>query len=132
MRLLMGIFVSLHGLVHLWYLTLSLGWVAFQPEMGWTGRSWLLSTLVGNQATRFVAAVTYSLVAVAFLVAGAGLIASQAWTRAWLLGASALSILAIVVLWDGNLQMPVEKGLLGLLVSAAILGAVLGYNWPGR
>jgi len=44
MNILIGIFILLHGLVHMWYVTLSQGWVEFQANMGWTGKSWLLTT----------------------------------------------------------------------------------------
>lgn len=45
---LIGAFVVLHGLVHVWYVTLSQGLVEFQPEMGWSGRSWALSDPLGG------------------------------------------------------------------------------------
>jgi hypothetical protein len=51
LRFLIGIFIVLHGLVHLWYVVLSQGLVEFEPEMGWTGESWLLSRLLGESAT---------------------------------------------------------------------------------
>jgi hypothetical protein len=36
-RVQSGVFIVLHGLVHVWYVTLSQRWVEFQPEMVWTG-----------------------------------------------------------------------------------------------
>jgi hypothetical protein len=39
LRILFGIFVVLHGLVHLWYVVLSQRLVEFQADMGWTGES---------------------------------------------------------------------------------------------
>ena len=47
-----GLFIVLHGLVHLWYVVLSQKLVAFQPEMGWVGRSWLLTNVLGDSPTR--------------------------------------------------------------------------------
>ena len=52
LRFLFGTFVVLHGLVHLWYFTLSQRLVEFKPEMGWTGKSWILSNLLGD-STRY-------------------------------------------------------------------------------
>jgi len=75
MRSLFTIFILLHGLVHLWYFTLSQGLVAYQPEMGWTGRSWLFSNILGDSTTRTIASVVYVLAAFAFLVSGVGLFA---------------------------------------------------------
>ncbi|MFN2263128.1 MAG: hypothetical protein ACK2UM_02610, partial [Anaerolineales bacterium] len=73
MNILIGIFILLHGLVHIWYVTLSQGWVEFQANMGWTGKSWLLSNLLGHDVTRMVATIFYGLSTITFLVAGFGL-----------------------------------------------------------
>jgi hypothetical protein len=36
----------------------------------------------------------------------------------------------IALFWDGGLQRIVEKGLLGFLINAALLIALLLFNWP--
>lgn len=128
MRILFGIFILLHGLVHLWYVTLSQGWVQFQPSMGWSGKSWLLSSLLAPGLTQWVATVLYGLAAAAFAVAGVGRMANQDWSRPWLTAASLVSILAIVLFWDGSFKMPVEKGILGLLISIGLLVAAYAFK----
>jgi hypothetical protein len=45
---LMGILARVGGFVHLWYVALSQGWVEMEDAMGWNGRSWLLSDLLGD------------------------------------------------------------------------------------
>lgn len=40
LRYLVAIFLTLHGLVHLWLFTLSQNLIEFKPEMGWSGRLW--------------------------------------------------------------------------------------------
>jgi hypothetical protein len=61
LRLLFSLFLVLHGLVYLWYFTLSQRLVAFQPEMGWSGRSWLFSNLLGDAPLRTLASLLYVL-----------------------------------------------------------------------
>ena len=129
MNILIGIFILLHGLVHIWYVTLSQGWVEFQANMGWTGKSWLLSNLLGNDVTRMFATIFYGLSTITFLVAGFGLLAKQDWSRVWMIAASVVSTITILVFWDGNIGMPVEKGLLGLLINIGILVAILMFGW---
>ncbi|MGB7874760.1 MAG: hypothetical protein WBL25_10280 [Anaerolineales bacterium] len=129
MNIFIGIFILLHGLVHIWYVTLSQRWVEFQVDMGWTGKSWLLTNLLGDQVTRFLATLLYSLSAIVFVAAGVGLLANQEWSRPGLVIASIISSLTILVFWDGSLNMPVEKGLLGLLISVGILIAVFVFRW---
>ncbi|MGD8463589.1 MAG: hypothetical protein PVI09_06950 [Anaerolineae bacterium] len=130
LRFLYGIFVLLHGLVHLWYVTLSQRWVAFQPEMGWTGESWLFSPLLSDGAVRGLATVFYSLTTLGFVVAGVGVFARQEWWRPVIIGSAAFSAVLIVLFWDGGLQRIVEKGLLGFLINAALLIALLVFDWP--
>ena len=127
---LYGIFVVLHGLVHLWYVTLSQRWVEFQPEMGWTGESWLLSPLLGDGATRGLATALYSLAALGFLAGGIGVFARQDWWRPVVIGSAAVSAVIIILFWDGGLQKIVEKGLVGFLINVALLVALLVFDWP--
>ena len=126
---LYGIFVVLHGLVHLWYVTLSQGLVEFQAEMGWTGRSWLFSPLLGGGATRSLATLLYGLAALGFVIGGIGVFAQQPWWRPLIVGSAAFSAAIILLFWDGGTQMIVEKGLLGFLINVAILVALVALGW---
>ena len=130
MRIVIGIFIILHGLVHLWYVTLSQGWVKFQNDMGWTGESWLLTVLVGSNLNRWLAAFLYSLTTFTFLLAGVGFLANQEWARVWIVVASVISVVTILVFWDGKLNMFVEKGGLGILISTGILIAAVVFKFP--
>jgi hypothetical protein len=120
-----GIFMLLHGLVHLWYFTLSRGLVEFQPDMGWTGRSWLFTNLLGDAATRALASVLYVVATGGFVSASIGILSQQAWWRPVTLIAAIFSTIVIILFWDGSLQMPVQKGLLGVLINSVILVALL-------
>lgn len=130
MNIFLGIFTILHGLVHFWFVTLSQGWVAFQADMGWTGKSWLLSGFLKGDLSRGLTSLVYGLTGVAFLIAGAGLLSRQDWSRPWLIGASLISAISILVFWDGGFDLLVQKGLLGFLISLGLLIGVLLFNWP--
>jgi hypothetical protein len=121
MRLLIGIFITLHGLVHLWYFTLSQRLVPFQPEMGWTGRSWLLTGILGEDAARTVASALFVLATVGIVAGGVGYLANQEWWRTLLIVSAALSAATILLFWDGSAQYIVQKGLLGFLIDVGIL-----------
>ena len=118
---LIGLFILLHGLVHLWYFTLSLQWVEFQPEMGWTGRSLLLSNFVPESTLRPAASILYGLAAAAFVVSGIGIFIRADWVRPVLIGAALFSSVLILLFWDGGGDMLVQKGILGLLINLVIL-----------
>lgn len=121
-RFFVGLFIILHGLVHLWFVVLSLKLVEFRPEMGWTSRSWIFTPLFGDSFTRQLAAVLYGLAALALVAAGAGAFTRGAWTLPVLLGAGAFSAIVVLLFWDGRLEQLVVKGLLGLLISLFLVG----------
>lgn len=130
LRFLIGLFIVLHGLVHLWYFTLSQKLVEFKPEMGWTGKSWMFTNILGDPTTRMLASVLYVLAAIAFVVSGAGILLRAEWWRPVLVGAAIFSSAIIFLLWDGEMQWIVQKGLIGLLISVGILFAILVIKWP--
>jgi hypothetical protein len=130
LRVLFGIFIVLHGLVHLWYVTLSQGLVEFQAEMGWIGKSWLFSPLLGDGATSALATVPYCLATLGFVVGGIGVFVQQEWWRPVVIGSAAFSAAIIFLFWDGGLQMLIEKGLIGFLINVALLVALLIFGWP--
>jgi hypothetical protein len=130
MNIILGIFVILHGLVHFWYVTLSQGWVAFEADMGWTGASWLLTGLLSSGWLRGLAAALYGASALSFLIAGVGLLSKGDWTRPWLTAASLISAVTILIFWDGSVNLLVQKGLLGFLISLGLAIGVLVFHWP--
>jgi hypothetical protein len=119
-----GLFIVLHGLVHLWYVVLSQKLVAFQPEMGWTGRSWLLTNILGDSPTRSLAGLLYILATIGMVVSGIGVMARGEWWRPVLIGSTVLSSVTLVLFWDGSTDLIVQKGLLGLVINVAILIAM--------
>jgi len=130
LRAFLGILIVLHGLVHLWYVMLSQGWVEFQPEMGWTGESWFFALLLDETATRLLATASYGLAALGFVVGGIGFWTAQDWWRPVTVGSAALSAAAILLFWDGRGRRLVEKGLVGLLIDLALLFGLLVFGWP--
>jgi hypothetical protein len=124
-RILIGVFAILHGLMHVWYVILSQRLVAFQPEMGWTGDSPLLTGLLGDATARLVATILYALATLGFVVGGGGWLAQAGWERTWLIVPAAISALAILLFWDGKSEMLVQKGAIGLLIDVAFLVGML-------
>lgn len=124
-RWVVGTFIMLHGLVHLWYLTLSQRLVQFEAEMGWTGQSWLLSAFLGDSALRWLATALYAVATLGFVAGGLGLVAQQEWWEPITIATAAVSAVTIVLFWDGGTQMLVQKGLVGLLIDIIILAVLL-------
>ena len=124
-RTVAGVFLVLHGLVHAWYVVLAQELVPFEAAMGWTGRSWALTSWLGEPTTRMIATVWYGLAGIAFVVGGIAVLAQAAWWRPALAVASIISALAITVFWDGNGEMLMQKGVIGLAISLVTLVVAL-------
>lgn len=125
-----AIFIILHGLVHIWYVVLSLRLVPFQPEMGWSGESWLLTGTLGDDRARSLATILYTLATLSFVVAGTGLLMVVGWSRPMTIISAALSFIAIALFWDGNLSQLVQKGVLGLVINALLFLGLAVFNLP--
>ncbi len=130
LRILSGVFLMLHAVVHLLYLGQSSRKFELQPGMTWPDGAWLFSRLLGNEPTRALASVLLLLVALGFISGGVGIFLQQAWWRPVVVSAAALSAVAFFFFWDGALQDLPGKGAVGLLISLAILVAVLIFQWP--
>jgi pimeloyl-ACP methyl ester carboxylesterase len=128
--ILLGIFLILHGIVHLLYAGQALRFFELRPGLAWPDGAWLFSRLLGDETTRSLAAVFLALTALGFLAGGLGLFLQQDWWRAAAIRAALLSTLAFVLFWDGKFHELPDKGGVGLLISLAIL-VVVGVFWSG-
>ena len=129
-RVLIGIFVIVHGLVHLWWVALSQRLVKFEPQMGWTGESRIFTRTLGDSATRLLATVLLVLATVGFVAGGLGILTGREWWRSVTVASAVPSTAIVVLFWDGSLVMIVQKGLVAFLINVVILVATLVLKWP--
>ena len=132
MKTLFGIFIILHGLVHLLYFGQSARYFEMQPGMVWPDGSWVFSNLLGEEASRTLASVMLVLAAVGFAAGGVGILADLSWWRPVLIGISIFSSLIFILFWDGGMQQLDNKGCFGILINLAIFGCLIGGGWPIR
>lgn len=118
----LGVVLALHGLVHLWYVVLSRGWVEDEEAMGWNGESWLLTGILPEAYVLDVASLLYVVVAAGFIGGGIGVALFRGWATPVLVGSAVLSTAVIVVLWDGRFEQLTEKGGVGVLVNVVVIG----------
>jgi len=127
---IIGAFMVLHGLVHFLYVGHSLRLFELQSGMVWPEGSWAFSRLVGDQATRLVASISYTLAAIGFVAGGAAILLRQAWWRPVVVGSAAFSAVMVFLFWNGKLQRLDNQGGIALLINMAILVALLILRWP--
>ena len=130
MTTLYAVFITLHGLAHIWYVVLSLRLVPFQPEMGWSGESWLLTGRLDEQVVRTIASLLYTLATLGFIVTGTVLLLNGNLYPPIMITAAALSMITIALYWDGDSSQLVQKGLVGFLINAFILLLLFALGWP--
>ena len=125
LRFMFGVFIVLHGFVHLLYFGQSQRIFELRPNMTWPDGSWAFSKLIGDKFTRVLASFTYFLVAIAFVAGGIGVLFGQVWGRSLILGSAVFSSTIIILFWDGKKQKLDDKGGVGLLINIAILATSL-------
>ena len=121
MSVVFGIFVILHGLVHLLYFGQSARRFELKPGMVWPDGSWAFSRLLGDEATRTLASLLLVLTSVGFVVGGAGVLLSFTWWRAVVVSAAAFSSVVYLLLWNGRFQDIDGQGGVGILINLGIL-----------
>ncbi len=124
-RILFAVFIVLHGLVYLLYFGHSRRLFELQPGMTWPDASWAFAKLIGNEATRYLAALSCVMAAAGFITAGTGLLLKQEWWQVPAAGSALFSSLMLILLWDGKREKLHDKGLIGVLINLAIAAAVL-------
>lgn len=130
MTIAAGIFLILHGLVHLLYSGQSWRLFELQPGMIWPDGSWAFSRLLGDGGTRWLASAACIVAAAAFAAGGVGLLLQQPWWRPIVVSAAVFSAVVYLLLWDGALQNLDGKGGVGILINLAILAVVVVLRWP--
>jgi hypothetical protein len=93
--------------------------------MGWSGKSWLFTNLIGDTATRTLASILLLLATVGLSAGGIGFLAQQQWARPVLIASAAVSAIVLILFWDGSMIFVVQKGLIGLLIDVAIIAGPL-------
>ena len=130
LKIIVGVFMVLHGLVHLLYLGQSQRFFELQPGLVWPDGAWAFSRFLGDEATRKLAGVLLVLAAIGFVAGGVGILAGQVWWRMLIVGAAALSTVLYILMWNGQWQRLDDQGAIGILINMAILGAILVLRWP--
>lgn len=129
-RFVFGVFIMLHGLVHLLYFGHSGRYFQLQPGLVWPDGSWAFSRILGEIGTRNLASILLVLTTIGFVAGGIGIFIQQAWWRPVVIDVTVFSAVLFVLFWDGILQMLDGKGGIGILINVAILVVLLAFHWP--
>ncbi len=130
MTTIFGIFLILHGLVHLIYAGHSLRFFELSPGFLWPDGSWVLSRLTGGDTTRTLAGILLVLAALLLIAGGLGLVLRLDWWRSVAVAAAAFSAVLYVLLWNGSFKALDVQGGVGVLINLAVVVLVRIVKWP--
>ncbi len=130
MQFIFGVFLVLHGLVHLLYAGQSARRFELKPGMTWPAGSWAFAKLLGDATTRVLASLACVIAAIGFIAGGAGVLFSVTWWRPVIVTAAIFSAAVYVLFWDGKLRQLPDQGAVAMLINLGILIAVLVFQLP--
>jgi hypothetical protein len=130
LRIVVGVFVVLHGLVHLLYFGQSRRLFELQPGMAWPDGSVVFSRLLGDATARGLAGIACIVAALGFVAGGTAILGGQSWWRPVIVAAAGFSAAIFVLFWNGGLQKLADQGVIAIVINLAILLALLILRWP--
>ena len=117
----LSVLLVAHGWAHIWYVILSRQLISYEEWMAWTGKSWILSGLLGDSVNRLIATIGYTGSLIGFIMSGVMLHMGRPAWRTTALASSIMSTITILTFWDGKLSMLKEKGIIGVLINLAVI-----------
>jgi membrane-associated HD superfamily phosphohydrolase len=130
MSFLVGVFLVLHGLVHLFYVGQGLRLFELEESMSWPDGSWLFSRILGTDSVRVVAAALCAIATAGFVLAGIGVTAKQGWWDPLAVASAVFSSAVFILLWNGKTARIVEQGLVAVLINVGVLAGLMVADWP--
>lgn len=130
MSFFVGIFLILHGLVHLLYAGQAMRFFELKPGLAWPDDAWAFAKLLSATNTRLLASILLVGTALCFIAGGFGLFFQLDWWRTLAVGAAICSALVFLLFWDGSFKDLPGKGAVGVLISLAIVVVAAILKWP--
>ena len=114
--------LAMHGIGHVLFVGPAIG----LADWG-SGHSWLLTNLLGDGLARTIAGAIWVSAGALFLLGVAGFVRNDDWWRAATIAGAAISLIGIVVYFDGIKQ---PSGVAALAFNVLVLGALVVARWP--
>ncbi len=130
MSIIFGIFLILHGLIHLLYFGQAGQFFELKPGFDWPAGSWVFSNFIEASTSRYLACILLVVAGLGFVAGGIGFLATQPWSRTVVIASAIFSVVVFILLWNGTAHNLDGQGLVGVLIDLAILAVVLLARWP--
>jgi hypothetical protein len=131
LRIIIAAVLFIHGIGHFMGVMPALRLVDVK---GWNSRSWLLTPLIGETASRILSILLFLAALVGFVAAALALVGWLVPHESWRMLAvvsAVISIVTIALFWNAFVSLiPNKVGALG--VDIAVLVCLLVLNWPSE
>jgi hypothetical protein len=124
-RVFLGIFLILHGMVYAMYVGQALQWFELKPGMQWPTGAWAFSSQMSDSGLRTLAATSVGLASLALMVGGTGMLFGAGWADWVAIGGAVLASVATILLWSGKWAEVADHGGIGVLINVAAIVAIL-------
>lgn len=124
-KILFGIFLFLHGLVHMLYVGQSARKFKLQPELTWPDESWVFSRFLPIFRVRILTNFLLTIATVGFLMSAFALLANLNWFQIALTITAIYSSLVYVLNWDAKFKGMDHQGFVGILINMTVV--ILAY-----
>lgn len=121
MKIVLGIFLILHGLVHLLYSGQSFRFFELRKGMMWPDQSWLFAKMFSEKSNRWLAGGLGFIIMLGFMVSAIGLFLNNPWWKPVVLVTSILSSLNFILFCDGRLKNIDDQGVYALLINSILI-----------
>lgn len=128
-RIIFGIFIVLHGLVHLLYFGHSARYFELQPGLSWPDGAWAFSGFMGTGTVRMVGNILLVLAALLFVVGGIAVFTRQDWWRLAVTISTVFSTAVYLLLWNGRFERLADNGWVGILINLAVLAVIYIFSF---
>ncbi len=122
--ILVAVVVLVHAVGHVLFLAPAL---RLADWAGQTSHSWALTAWTGDTAARAVAVVIWATAIALFIGGVVGFVTAQEWWRSVTIAASIVSIVGIVLFWDG---IATGSAIMALAFDVIVLVVLLVAQWP--
>jgi hypothetical protein len=122
-RYVLAFLVFCHGFVYV-----RIGSALPDPVHGWKGTSWLLGSALTGHTLNAAVVSLHVTAGIATLACAAAIGFAPSWPEWWrplALASGLTGLAAFAVFWDGQTQLLFEEGVIGALLSAALIATAM-------
>ncbi len=129
LRTIFGIFLIIHGLVHLLYFGQGMRYFEL-PGLNWPDGGWAFSGWLGQGGTRMAAGIACVVAAGIFVIAGIAYLAGASWWKPVVMAAVIFSTFIWILFWNGKVQNLSGQGIYAILINIGVFLATWVFHWP--